>query len=372
MKKIIALTLLLPLVFLKSCGNVDTTKEVYSVTPQNKITFCAVGDNIIHSAVYTDAKTPDGYDFSKMYAGVSDIISSSDVAFINQETICSGYPASGYPLFQTPDEIAEALLYVGFNVVNMANNHMLDGDTEKTGGGFLHAVQLWQSKKILSLGAYRDEHDASVPRVMRKGDINIAFLAYTYGTNVLPTDDLGFFIPYINEENIEKDIKEAKKISDFVVVSVHFGDENSKEPTKEQRILAAKMAKWGADAIIGHHSHVLQSIETIQNGDRKTLVAYSLGNFLSTQTKAENILGGILKFDIVKEKNGTRWENVKLIPTVCHYGYATSADISTRGNIGVYPLSEYTAQLCERHGANIKLDDLLNVYERQTAKNNYS
>lgn len=323
-----------------------TTSE--AMHHEEKISFLAVGDNIVHSAVYTDAKGEDGYDFSKMYSHVKDKISSADIAFINQETVSGGKEASGYPLFCTPDEMANDLIKVGFDVVNIANNHMLDMDI----GGLSHAIDLWGSKDALMIGGYMSEADSQIPRKIRKGNIEVSFLSYTYGTNVEPGENFPFYIPYINEEKMERDIKNAAEISDFVIVSVHWGEENSKEPTKEQRQLAEKMAAWGADVIIGHHSHTLQSVETIEARSKKTLVAYSLGNFLSAQTKAQNLVGGILGFDIVKDEKGTRWENVSLTPTVCHYGYASSPDISTRGNITVYPLSQYTAELCADHGAN--------------------
>lgn len=319
---------------------------------EERISFAAVGDNIIHSAVYTDAKNGTAYDFSKMYSHIKNIISSADIAFINQETVCGGKEASGYPLFCTPDEIADDLIDVGFDVVNIANNHMLDADLEENGGGLSHAINLWQEKDVLTIGGYVSEADSQIPRKIRKGNIEVSFLSYTYGTNIEADENFPLYIPYMNEEKMERDIKKAAGISDFVVVSIHWGEENSKEPANEQRDLAEKMSLWGADVIIGHHSHTLQPVETIEKNGRRTLVAYSLGNFLSAQTKPENLVGGILKLDFVKDEKGTRWENVSLTPTVCHYDYPSSPDISTRGNITIYPLSEYTKELCAYHGAN--------------------
>ncbi len=350
----IAFFILLPLTL---CSGNKTDSYETALTPETekheeKISFLAAGDNIIHSAVYTDAKAENGYDFSKMYSHVKNIISSADIAFVNQETVCSGKAVSGYPLFCTPDEIADDLVKVGFDVINIASNHMLDGDIDGDGSGLCHAINLWQKKDVLMTGGYLSEADSQIPRKIRKGNIEISFLSYTYGTNIEAGENFPLYIPYINEEKMERDIKNAADVSDFVVVSVHWGEENSKEPTTEQRQLAKKMAEWGADAIIGHHSHTLQSVETIEARGKKTIVAYSLGNFLSAQTKVQNLVGGIFGFDIVKDEKGTRWENVSLTPTVCHYGFPSSDDISTRGNITIYPLYQYTKELCAVHGAN--------------------
>ena len=86
------------------------------------------------------------------------------------------------------------------------------------------------------------------------------------------------------------------------MVNVHWGEEYTTTPNNDQRELASKMASWGADVIIGHHPHVIQPVEWIDNGNgTKTLVAYSLGNFISQQNTASRVIGGMLHYDLTKD-----------------------------------------------------------------------
>ena len=135
-------------------------------------------------------------------------------------------------------------------------------------------------------------------------------------------------------------------ISDFVIVNAHWGVEYTHEPNDFQRNLAKKLGEWGADVIIGTHPHVIQPVEFITNSDGgQTLVAYSLGNFISAQNRGARMLGGMLNFELVK--NNTTGEiaieNVTFEGVVTHYGYGYS-------NIRVYPLESYTDELASKHG----------------------
>ena len=139
----------------------------------------------------------------------------------------------------------------------------------------------------------------------------------------------------------------------MVIVNAHWGEEYTHEPNDNQRSLAQKLASWGADVIIGTHPHVIQPVEYIVNSDgRKTLVAYSLGNFISAQNRGPRMLGGMLNFEVVKN-NATgeiALENVKFSGVVTHYGYGYS-------NIRVYPLEDYTQELASKHGVLSKTSD---------------
>ena len=139
----------------------------------------------------------------------------------------------------------------------------------------------------------------------------------------------------------------------MVVVSAHWGNEYTHEPTEAQRTLAQKLASWGADVIIGTHPHVIQPVEYITNPDgSKTLVAYSLGNFISAQDRGPRMLGGVLNFEIVIN-NATReasFENVRFSGVVTHYGYSYS-------NLRIYPLADYTEELASKHGVLDKTPD---------------
>ena len=145
----------------------------------------------------------------------------------------------------------------------------------------------------------------------------------------------------------------AKETADVVIVNAHWGNEYTHEPTEAQKALAQKLASWGADVIIGTHPHVIQPVEYIVNDDgRKTLVAYSLGNFISAQNRGPRMLGGMLNFEVVKNNASGEIsiENVKFSGVVTHYGYNFS-------NVRIYPLSEYTEELASKHGVLSKTTD---------------
>ena len=139
------------------------------------------------------------------------------------------------------------------------------------------------------------------------------------------------------------DVAEARENADFVMVSVHWGDEGASSPNEEQKKYAQIMADNGADVIIGHHPHVLQPVEWLDGKDgKKCLCAYSLGNFVHEQAYDYNVPGGILSFNIKKSSDGTKAEDVQLIPTVCHYP-------ANFYNNTVYLFRDYTPELASAH-----------------------
>ena len=199
MKKIIALLLLLALGLPSRAGAGETV-----------VTIAAAGDNLIHSSIFRDAKTDSGYDFSPIYGKVSQIISSADVAYINQETPLGTSGFSGYPHFCTPCEIADNLISVGFDVIGIANNHMLDRGDD----GLRFTRDYIAERAEAVIGYDRD----SIAVVERKG-IKLAFVQMTYSTNCDGQSD----IPRLSFSLCERLVKRAKEKADAVIVCVHFG-----------------------------------------------------------------------------------------------------------------------------------------------------
>ncbi len=343
---------------------VSDTEEI-PVDNNDVVTFFAAGDNIIHECVYLDAMTaaasvgaPSEYYFTGMYGNFADKISSADLAFINAEgpLDTDGAP-NGYPSFNAPKEAGDALVDVGFDIINLANNHMLDYHGAE---GLKGTIRYWKTKDVLTVGGYEGEADYNTVRTIEKNGITIAILSYTYGTNgnYLPAGTTDLWIPYIDDADITRQIAEAKGCADCVIVSMHWGNENDLQPTAEQKRLAKLIADSGADVIIGHHSHTIQPIEWIDgaNGHR-TLVTYSLGNFLHTQLNSINLVGGTVTFNIVKDAStGTvTIEDPVFDPTVCHYtanlAVLDSLDYYKRENIMIYRLADYTDALASEHGS---------------------
>lgn len=346
----------------------DNENSVQENASENVISFVGVGDNLIHTTIYEEADKYSGsendgkYDFTPMYSEVKGLIEGNDIAFINQETILGGYDLglSGYPTFNSPLEIAQNLKDTGFNLVNMATNHALDKGQE----GIDNELNAFRNTEGMAFAGIADSQNTyDNITVFEKKGIKFAFLAYTYGTNGISPPN-SYSIHYFDEEEIKADIEKAKEISDVVIVSAHWGEENIDYATDYQTYYAQIFADAGVDVVIGTHPHVIQPIEWYDGKDgNKTLVIYSLGNFLGGMLEVNNIVSGMVKFDFVKSDNGIAVENVKWIPLVIHFELKGDDIQEDRCNYKIYPLSEYTDELAKKHA--------LNGYEGQKVTSDY-
>jgi poly-gamma-glutamate synthesis protein (capsule biosynthesis protein) len=301
----------------------------YSTT----VKLAAVGDILIHSSVYKDAKTAEGYDFKPMFADIKPYIEAADIAMANQESMIGGEAIglADYPRFNSPFEVGDALKATGFDVVNLANNHTLDAGEQAVQS----AIEHWNSIGMMYTGAYTSAKDQKRIRTVEKNGISFAFLSYTYGTNGIPVPaGKGYLVNLIDLPKVRKDIEEARKLAEVVVVNVHFGVEYVDMPNKDQKDFAHTAAEAGADIIIGHHPHVLQPAEWIETASgRKAFVVYSLGNFIAAQETNGQRTGGILQLEVEKEVRGdnvqikvqkpsfiptwimmTNWRQYKIVP----------------------------------------------------------
>ena len=281
----------------------DIGKDVIDeIKPQvSRATISGVGDLLIAISIITDARQADGtHNFKPMFELVKPYISNADIAFANQETILGGEELglSGYPLFNSPYEVGDAVIDAGFDVVSIANNHTLDKGEQ----GVLNAIDYYNSTELIYTGAYKSEEDRATIRTIEENGITFSFLAYSYGTNGMPIPSgKDYLINLIDVDVINADIVAAKEVSDMVVLSLHFGNEYELMPNETQKMLAHEFSKTGADIIFGHHPHVMQPMEWIEREDgSRTFVAYSLGNFLSGQVGIEREIGGIVQLEVEK------------------------------------------------------------------------
>ncbi len=344
----------------------ETSKE--EVQAPATVKFLSVGDNLIHSNLYQQANQRaggNGYDFSFAYEKMADLVSSADIATINQETIIdSEQEPSSYPQFNSPVEVGDELEALGFDVVNLANNHMID----MYESGLRNAITYWNAKapKIVTTGAYLNEEQLNTVEYNECNGIKFGYVGATDYTNGLSLPE-GSELRYIltsETDLLKKKIEAAKAVCDVVIVNVHWGNEYSYEPTENQRNLAQQMVNWGADVIIGHHPHVLQPIEylTKPNGE-KALVVYSLGNFISAQDAAPRVVGGMVQYEITKnfETNTISIDNVVFEPLITHYG-------SRFSNIQVIPYSQYSDTLASQHGIRSETPDFSLEYIQNLVK----
>jgi len=303
----------------------------------------AVGDNLLHNTLSMDSEQDDGsYCFDPLYEHIADIISGSDIAFINQEVMLTGQ-VSAYPNLAAPAEVADALIKVGFNVINLATNHSLDKGVK----GLEACLENIHARPFEAiLGAFRTEEEAAQLCIVEKQGVRFGFLSYTYGLNGyrLPEGE-EYKIALIDEEKMQQDLAAIRPQCDYLVVSMHWGNEYQHTQNQYQEQLAQLLCDGGADLIIGTHPHVLQPVEWIESDTgHKTLCAYSLGNFISGQHKRPTMLGGILDLRLKFDPDGTLLETVSagVIPTVTYYG--------SKGGYTVYPLEDFTEEQAAAHG----------------------
>ena len=306
------------------------------------IRITAAGDNLLHNTVSFACALPEGgYDFKPVYANIKKIIEGSDIAFINQEVMLTG-EASAYPNLAAPAENADALIDAGFNVINLATNHTLD----KGVSGLETCLETVHARPFDAvLGAFRTEEESTQLCILEKQGIRFGFLSYTYGLNGyrLPSDKQ-WKIALIDETKIQNDLAAIRPECDYLIVSMHWGNEYQTTESSYQNELAQLLCDGGADLIIGTHPHVLQPMKWLEREDgHKTLCAYSLGNFVSNQHKRATMLGGILEVELLFEEDGTLKEiaSAGVIPTVTHY---------KKGHYAIYQLTEYTDELAAEHG----------------------
>lgn len=290
-----------------------------------RTTLGAIGDILLHNTVYQDAAADGGsYDFQPMLSLVAEKLDKPGILVANQESLMggSGLGLSSYPLFNSPFEIGDALKEAGVDLVTMANNHTLD----KGEKGILAATERLNRIGLPYAGAYASPEDREAIRILESRGIRFAFLAYTCSTNGIPVpSDKPYLVALADGERMREELARAGGMADFTVVSMHWGTENETLPNAEQREWARKLADWGADIIIGTHPHVLQPAEWIPRSDGgRTLVLYSLGNFLSAQDRLPQLIGGIATVEAVKTVQGDApprlsLENPALVPTYNKY-----------------------------------------------------
>ena len=323
-----------------------TTATTSDVTTASVI---AVGDNLYHQSLIDAGASEDGnWNYDKIYTHITDAIKDADIRMIDQETVFTTDhdSVSSYPSFATPTEVGDAIVKAGFNVVESANNHIDD-----FGEGFLtDTLNFWKTKypDVTLLGIHDSQEDADTVKIREVNGIKIAFLDYTYGTNVGGIEGKDYMIDMIRKDKITTMIQKAKQQADCIIFVAHWGTEDETMPNEYEKQWAAYLMEQGVNVIIGGHPHVLQPYGRLTDDKgNETVVFYSLGNFVSTQQKLEELLGGMAKFTIQKTVKDGKTSIEILTPTVeplvMHYN-------SDAGEFGPYMLSDYTEELASQNG----------------------
>lgn len=321
-----------------------TTEDTTSKTDA-KVNIVAVGDNLIHKTIVAAGKKDDGsLDYNFMYENISSYIKEADIAVINQETMLGGssFDYAGYPCFNTPWEVGEAAINAGFDLFTCATNHSMDVGT----AGIEKECEFFKKHpEATHIGTFTNQKDYDSITYMEKNGIKFAMLNYTYGTNGIPVpSDKSYCVALLTKDKVTKDIKEARKNADVVMVYPHWGTENSHEVNSQQEEYVKLFSDLGVDIVIGTHPHVLQPVEWVTNEKtgKKMLVYYSIGNFISHQINLDQLCGGMAEITVERQNGEIKITNAKLAP-VCDY-YKHKGDGYT---FSVYKLSDYTDDIAK-------------------------
>lgn len=249
--------------------------------------LAAVGDIMIHSPQITSAylKSEDRYDFQENYVYVTPYFKKADFVLGNLETTLAGKEYggySGYPLFNSPPELAGVLKKSGFDLLITANNHTLD----RGEAGIINTIHNLEEAGLDFVGTARHWEERKKGFLLNRNGLKVAFFAYTYGTNGLPVPaGKDYLVSLINEQRMREDIFRAKYVedADIIVFCMHWGHEYHRIPSDQQKEMARKLIDLGVHIIIGNHPHVVQQVEVLKTEKNTGLVFYSLGNFISNQ-----------------------------------------------------------------------------------------
>jgi poly-gamma-glutamate synthesis protein (capsule biosynthesis protein) len=247
------------------------------------VRIVAVGDVMMHHDVQASARQAEG-GLQDLWTEVTPLLRGADLAFANLETPVA--PRTGEPgrpfQFNGPEGLPRALRASGFTVLALANNHAYDQGRE----GLAETLERVRAAGLEAVGAGPTRDQAEAPRILEVHGIRVAFLGFTalFNVNLNRRSDEPWVCP-LDPDRAVAAVRRARALADAVVVSLHWGVEYRHDPAPAQRDLAGRLAEAGADLILGHHPHVLQPVEMLERGGRRTLVAYSLGNFVSNQDR---------------------------------------------------------------------------------------
>ena len=275
----------------------------------------ANGDLLYHDIIYISAKKSDGtYDFHENFEYVKPWLKQADLVIGDFEgTVNKDHYLAGYPLFNAPDEVMDAIKDAGYQVLDLAHNHILDSQIE----GVVSTADAIEKAGMTPVGVYTHESRDKAPLVIKEvNGIKVAILAYSYGFNgieqSISQEDYNRYLSDLNEDKMKAEIERAEKEADITIIMPQMGVEYQIEPTEEQKKLYHKMIDWGADIIFGGHPHVVEPAETVEKDGDKKLIIYSMGNFISNQRietmqdveNAKWTERGVLMDVTIKKKSG--------------------------------------------------------------------
>lgn len=325
------------------------------VVPQasKQLRIAMTGDMLAHDSVVAQAKTASGYDFTPYFTTVRPLYKEADIVFCNPETPVAGdsLGVSGYPSFNAPRAFALGLVTgAGCNVINMATNHISD----KGQAGIDASRAIWREQPLLAVsGASSSVEEQNTVSYFTANDITCAFVAFADFSNLSPPQSYSLN-RYHDTALVQRLLAEATQNAEFVIVSAHWGTEDSTAVNADQKAAAQLFAESGADLIIGTGPHVLQTYETLRVSDtdgseRVVPVWYSLGNLLSSQLQLNELTGGIAQQTFEWRSNKPVITDTSFDATFMSYDWP-AADraaevLSSRTNLRLQPLKQASSAI---------------------------
>lgn len=280
-----------------SLSNLPTSIPTIKPTPE-PLKIVAVGDILLGRGVQSRLKNA-GKDYTYPFLETADILRQGDVVFANLEEAITSRTHSltniknggKYVLKNEVDSI-KGLEFAGFNLVNLANNHILDYYEE----GLFDTIEILKEHGIAFSGAGKNLEEAKKPAILEKKGYKIGLLSYTDMAEIIYKGNPQIMFaarenkagvvkrPITFDDSIKSDIESLRKEVDILMVSLHWGIEESFEITENQVEFAHNLIDNGVDVILGHHPHQFQGIEIYKGKP----IFYSLGNFIFDQNDPEN------------------------------------------------------------------------------------
>jgi len=287
------------------------------------INLTATGDILMHNTVIASGKNGASYNFDHLFAPVQHLIAEGDYASVNLECALAGPSTgyTGYPLFNSPDSIANALHNSEFDLVVTANNHILDRGYQ----GAVRTMDVLRQAGFDTTGTFKTQKEKQNFLIKDIRGVKVGYLAYSYSTNGIPVPQNNpYFYNFLEPDKIINDISALRPDVDVLVLILHWGVEYSPYPTQQQRKLATEFFQNGADIILGSHPHVIQPMEIMKINGQDKFVIYSMGNSMGNQNGVERNSGVILNLQFTKNltQGDTNLTGVSYTPTFIHPYYA--------------------------------------------------
>ena len=312
----------------------DTPTELDKEEINRSITFTFAGNVLINDRMWYDTSTKDNtYDFKYVFEDLKTTMKKSNINFYSQQSILGGKELgiSYYSNYNSPIDLGEAMVDIGFNMVSLANYHAYD----KGITGIMNSLDFWNKNNVVYSGTSISEEKRNSNNIITKNNIKIGLLAYTMGTDTVFNES--YEINVYDKEIVKSDVETLKEKTDIIIVSMDWGNTGLFEVNSTQKEIANYLSELGVDIVVGNTGYSIQPIEKINN----TLILYSLGNLLSGHILADSRISAVvdlkLNMNIKDDVKTIQFSDINVLLT-----YAYNNDTM---NYRVIPFNKLTNQL---------------------------